>query len=63
MPDNSNSTSINLNFKQFTGNSKLNNENNKMYIDDRNLKVDSNLQLNKQNSHVNYYIKLIDSFR
>jgi hypothetical protein len=51
MPGTSNSTSINLNFTQFTGNAKLNNENNEIYIDDRNIKVDSKIQLKKNNSH------------
>ena len=64
MPGTSNSTSINLNFTQFTGNAKLNNENNEIYIDDRNLKVDSKIQLKKNNSHeINDQIKSIDSYR
>ena len=64
MPGTSNSTSINLNFTQFTGNAKLNNENNEIYIDDRNIKVDSKIQLKKNNSHeINDQIKSIDSYR
>lgn len=43
MPATSNSTSINLNFAQFTGNAKFNNDNNEIFIIDKNIKVDSKL--------------------